>query len=66
MHNLNQISLSGTPYTPIVIFKIKDCPEHFGAAEVRGVYRGGAMGAHPPPGKVKALIFRGVSAPNGG
>ena len=32
----------------------------------RGVYRGGAMGAQPPPGKVKALIFRGVSAPNSG
>ena len=28
--------------------------------------QGGAMGAQPPPGKVKALIFRGVSAPNGG
>ena len=34
---------------------------------VRGVFRGGAMGAQPPPpGKVKALIFRGVSAPNRG
>ena len=33
---------------------------------VRGVYRGGAMGAQPPPEKVKALIFREVSAPNGG
>ena len=33
---------------------------------LRGVFRRGAMGAQPPPGKVKALIFRGVSAPNGG
>ena len=27
---------------------------------------GGLWGLSPPPGKVKALIFRGVSAPNGG
>ena len=34
--------------------------------EEGGKRGGGAMGAQPPPGKVKALIFRGVSAPNGG
>ena len=34
--------------------------------EARGVFRGGFGGSAPPPGKVKALIFRGVSAPNGG
>jgi len=34
---------------------------------IRGIFRG-AMGAQPPPpiGKVEALIFRRVSAPNGG
>ena len=32
----------------------------------RGVFGGGGYGGSAPPGKVKALIFRGVSAPNGG
>ena len=33
----------------------------------RSPFMGGAIGAQPPPpGKVEALIFRGVSPPNGG
>ena len=31
----------------------------------RGVFRGGAMGAKPPPGQVKSIDFRGFSGPNG-
>ena len=31
----------------------------------KGVFRGGAMGAKPPPGTVKSINFRWFSGPNG-